>query len=173
IELVASGAGDNPVVVLNGVEVARRPASDLVARFDIDCAVAASGSFSAGGLTLTVRSDRPDCLLEGAATGDGELVAELTGLEPGRVYEITATSVDAASGDGHASMWWLEEEGSQPVVVRAFHFNGASAGPAAYFTFYHRAAAATAVLRGHDLIRADRHIDSAVTLNGLEIRRLR
>jgi hypothetical protein len=173
IDLVAGGAGDDSIVVLNGVEVARRPASDLIARFDIDCATAANGSFSAGGLTLTVRSDRPDCPREDAATGDGEVVAELAGLEPGRVYEITATSVDAAAGDGHASMWWLEEEGSQPVVVRAFHFNGASAGPAASFTFYHRAAEPTAVLRGHDLIRADRHIDSAVILNGLEIRRLR
>lgn len=204
IDLVARGDGAAPLVALNGVELAPRPAGEVVARFDIDapaasgartepghtslsfdCGAARSGAAAAGGVTLTVRSDRLGCLrqramsgagaalLEDFAYGDDELVAELAGLEPGGLYEVTVHSVDAELGVGHASMWWLEEAGSQPVVVRAYHYNGASNGPAASFTFYHRATEPALVLRGHDLIRGGGAIDSVVTLNGLELRRIR
>jgi hypothetical protein len=192
IDLVARGGGDESLVVLNGVEVAVR-SGEPVARFDVGDGAAtppgqvavtfdgASGTASASGLTLTVTSDRTGCVrrrdgdggLADFAFGDDELVAELAGLEPGALYEITVHSTDLELGVGHASMWWLEEAGSQPVVVRAYHYNGAVDGPSASFTFHHRAAEAAIQLRGHDLIREDGGlIDSTVVLNGLEVRRL-
>jgi hypothetical protein len=203
IRLVGRGGGaGEPLAVLNGVEVAERPAADAVARFDVeggagsrleaghtalafDCASARSGSASAGGVTLTVRTDRLDCLRRRAMTGprsalledfafaDDELVAEVDGLEPGARYEVTVHAVDVEFGEGHAAMWWLEETGGQPVVVRAYHYNGATGGAAASFTFHHRASEPSFTLRGHDLIRNDGAIDSVVTLSGLEIRRVR
>ena len=203
IRLIGRGGGTSEALaVLNGVEVAERPAADVVARFDVeggagsrleadhtalsfDCAAGRSGSASAGGITLTIQSDRLDCLrrramagarsalLEDFAFANDELVARVDGLEPGATYEVTVHSVDAEFGDGHGSMWWLEEAGSQPVVARAYHFNGATGGAAASFTFHHKAAEPSFVLRGHDLIRDDGAIDSVVTLNGLEVRRVR
>jgi hypothetical protein len=202
IRLIGRGGGaSETLAVLNGVVVAKRPDAAAIARFDVeggdgsrleadhtalafDCAAGRSGSASAGGVTLTIRTDRLGCLRRRAMTGPGaalledfafaddELVAEVAGLEPGATYQVTVHSVDPEFGEGHAAMWWLEEAGSQPVVVRAFHFNGATAA-AASFTFHHRATQPSFVLRGHDLIRDEGAIDSVVTLNGLEIRRVR
>jgi putative BNR repeat neuraminidase len=198
IDLVARGLddlGSDRVAVLNGVEVMERPATEVVARFDVDALPgmatapgftslsfeegAWSGSARQGGVTVTMWSDRIDSLRHRDSDdplradflfGRDHLAVDVDGLEPGRLYEVTVHSVDLEQNLHNTSRWRLDEPGAAPVVVRGFQINSASTGPAASFVFYHRARASRFRLIAHDVMSSLSTDPSVVIVNGIELR---
>lgn len=199
VRLVARGLDDiggDTTAVLAGVEVLERPVTTVVARFDVDAepgvgtaegaaslswdhAWAWSGTAVDGGITATVTSDRilalrrrdhDDDLLADFAFGRDQLVVDLDGLEPGRLYELTIHSTDVDQNLHDTTRWRIEEPGGAPLDVRTYHANHRLAGAGASFTFLHRASATSLRLRGEDVMTSESTEPSLVFLNGLDVR---
>ncbi len=199
IALVARGldyVGNDRVAVLSGIEVLQPPTTTLLARFDVDVAhgvntapdavslsfddaVAWSGEAVAAGITVRVTSDRieslrfresADPMLGDFIYGRDQLVVDVSGLEPGKLYAITVYSTDLAYNQYAASRWRLDEPEREPIVVHGFHMNLHRRDEGASFTFYHRAAATSFRLRGEDVMTSLSTNPSVVIFNGMDIR---
>jgi hypothetical protein len=189
--------GDDHTAISSGVEVMQAPPTELVARFDVDALPgdntadgAASISFddltqwsgeaTMAGITVRVTTDRiealrrrddtTDPMLSDFVFGRDQLVVDVSGLEPGRLYAFTVYSTDTTYNLYDASRWRVDEEGREPVVVHGFHMNLHRTDEGASFTFYHRATARSFRLRGEDVVTILSTNPSLVIFNGMEIR---
>jgi cysteine-rich repeat protein len=199
LALVARGLDYGPdehVALLSALEVLQAPVTMLVARFDVDAspslttapdavslsfddAVAWSGEATMNGITARVTTDRiealrwrmtDDPMLADFVYGRDQLVVDVTGLEPGKLYAITVYSTDVDYNQYAASRWRVDEPGLEPIVVHGFHMNLHRKDEGAMFTFYHRATASSFRLRGEDVITSLSSNPSVVIFNGMDIR---
>jgi hypothetical protein len=189
--------GDDHSAVLSGLEVLQAPATDVVARFDVDALPgdntapdAASISFddltewsgegTMAGITVRVTSDRieslrrreetTDPMLSDFVFGRDQLVVDVSGLEAGRLYAFTVYSTDTRYNLWDASRWRLDEAGREPIVVHGYHMNLHRTDEGASFTFYYRPMTTSFRLRGEDVVTGLSSNPSVVLFNGMEVR---
>jgi hypothetical protein len=198
ISLVARGldyAGDDRTAVLSAIEILEAPATQLVARFDVDAepgvgtdpgaasisfddTIEWSGEATANGVTVRVTSDRigalharvgTDPMLTDFIDGRDQLVVDVSGLQVGSLYAFTVYSTDLEHNQYAASRWRVDEPGHEPIVVHGFHMNLHRADAGASFTFFHRAATPSFRLRGEDVMTSLSTNPSLVIFNGLDV----